>query len=192
MMMLRQQLLEKREAIARRWLEVVLATYPGDSGALFAREKDPFANPVGHSLRVGTERILDVLLDGTEVGEIRESLQEIMKIRAVQQFAPSRAVAFVFRLKEVVRAELEGAAEDRQFSRELAELDAQIDRIALAAFDSYVGCREQVYELRINEVKRQVSWIVGKVNRQDPDPELVQIESKREDCGGNVRREGLR
>ena len=192
MMMLRQQLLEKREAIARRWLEVVLATYPGGSGALFAREKDPFANPVGHSLRVGTERILDALLDGAEVGEIRESLHEIMKIRAVQQFAPSRAVAFVFRLKEVVRAELEGAAEDRQFSRELAELDAQIDRIALAAFDSYVGCREQVYELRINDVKRQVSWIVGKVNRQDPDPELVQIESKREDCGGNVRREGLR
>ena len=180
MMTLWQLLLEKREAIARRWLEVALATYPGDSAAVFGREKDPFANPVGHSLRVGTERILDVLLDGTDVGEIRESLHEIMKIRAVQQFAPSQAVAFVFRLKEVVRAELGGAAVDPQFSKELAGLDVQIDRIALAAFDSYVGCREQVYQLRINEVKRQVSWVVGKVNQQDPELELVQIDSKRE------------
>jgi hypothetical protein len=179
--MLRPLLLEKQGAIARRWLDVVLATYPGDSGALFGREKDPFANPVGHSLREGTERILDVLLDGTEVEEIRESLHEIMKIRAVQQFAPSQAVAFVFSLKEVVRAELGGAAVDPQFSKELAELDAQIDGIALAAFDSYVGCREQVYQLRINEVKRQVSWVVGKINQEEPELELVQIESKRGD-----------
>jgi hypothetical protein len=191
-MTLRQLLLEKREAIARKWLEGVLATYPGDSPAVFAREKDPFANPVGHSLRVGTERILDVLLDGTDMAEIRESLREIMKIRAVQQFAPSEAVAFVFGLKEVVRAEAGAAAVDSQFSKELAELDAQIDRIALAAFDSYVECREQIYQLRINEVKRQVSWIVGKVNEQEPESELVQIERKREDNGGEVRREGLR
>ncbi|KPK65892.1 MAG: hypothetical protein AMS21_03620 [Gemmatimonas sp. SG8_38_2] len=189
-MTLRQLLLEKREVIARRWLGVVLATYPGDSGAVFASEKDPFANPVGHSLRMGTERILDVLLEGTDDEGIRESLYEIMKIRAVQQFAPSQAVEFVFRLKDVVRAELGGAVSDPQYSRELGELDAQIDEITLAAFDAYVECREQVHQLRINEVKRQVSWVIGKVNQQDPEPELVQIESKRD--GGNVQREGLR
>ena len=192
MMTLRRMLLEKREAIARRWLEVALATYPGNSAAVFAREKDPFANPVGHNLRVGTERILDVLLDGADARAIHEPLHEIMKVRAVQQFAPSEAVAFVFRLKEAVRAELGDAAVDPNFSSELAELDAWIDRIALAAFDAYVGCREQVYQLRINEVKRRVSWIVGKVNQQESEPELVQIESKRAGKGGNVRREGLR
>jgi len=180
-MMLRRLLLEKREAIARRWLDVVLATYPGDSGAVFGREKDPFANPVGHSLREGTERILDVLLDGADVAEIGESLHEIMKIRAVQQFAPSRAVEFVLRLKGVFRAELGGAAVDPQFSMQLAELDTQIDAIALAAFDSYVECRENVYQLRINEVKRQVSWVVGKVNQEEPEVELVQLEPKRGD-----------
>jgi hypothetical protein len=181
MIMLRQLLLEKREAIAHRWLEVVLATYPGDSGAVFAREKDPFANPVGHSLRVGTGRILDVLLEGADVEEVREALHEIMKIRAVQQFAPSQAVEFVFRLKEVVRAELGGAISDPQFSRDLTELDVAIDEIALAAFDSYIRCREQVYQLRINEVKRQVSWVIGKVNQEEPELELVQLEPKRGD-----------
>ena len=175
-MTLRQLLLEKREAIARRWLDAVLATYPGDSAAVFGRERDPFANPVGHSLRAGTERILDVLFDGEDLGKIREPLHEIMKIRAVQQFEPSQAVAFVFRLKEVVREELKEEAADPQFSRKLEELNGAIDRVGLAAFDIYVGCREQVYELRLNEV----SWVVGKVNQQEPDQDLVQIEAKRE------------
>jgi hypothetical protein len=39
-------------------------------------------------------------------------------------------------------------------------------------------------------VKRQVSWIMGKVNQQDPEPELVQITRRAE--GGTVGREGLR
>jgi hypothetical protein len=189
---LRQLLRDKRDAIARSWLEGILATYPGNSAALFAGAQDRFANPVGHSLRVGTEGILDAVLDGADVEELRKHLHEIIKIRAIQQFAPSQALEFVFRLKEVLRAELGGAATDPKSSAELAELDAQIDRIALVAFDTYVECREQVYELRINEVKRQVSWIMGKVNRQDPDLELVQIETKRKREGGNVRSEGLR
>ena len=33
-------------------------------------------------------------------------------------------------------------------------LDSRIDALALRAFDVYMGCREQVYELRVNEVKR--------------------------------------
>ncbi len=191
-MTLRQLLHDKRDAIARSWLEGILATYPGNSAALFAREKDRFANPVGHSLRVGTEGILDAVLDGADVEELRKHLHEIIKIRAIQQFAPSQAVEFILRLKEVLRAELGGAVADPELSAELAVFEAQIDRLALVAFDTYVECREKVYELRLNEVKRQVSWIVGKVNRQSPDPELVQIRRKRSAEGGNVGREDLR
>jgi hypothetical protein len=104
-----------------------------------------------------------------------------MKIRAVQPFAPSEAVGFVLRLREIIRAELGGVAADPRFASELADLDAQIDRIALVAFDTFVECREQVYELRVNEVKRQISWITDKVNQRDTEPELVQIEPRRED-----------
>lgn len=181
-MTLRQLLAEKREAIAQSWLKSALAAYADNAAALFAREKDPFANPVGHALRGGTARILDILLVDTDadVEGIREQLLDMMKIRAVQPLAPSLAVGFVLRLREIIRSELGGAAADPRFASELSELDAQIDRIALAAFDAFVECREQVYELRMGEVKRQVSWIVNKVNQQDPEPELVQIESRRE------------
>jgi hypothetical protein len=189
---LRQLLHEKRDAIARSWLEGLLATYPGNSAALFGREKNRFANPVGHSLRVGTEGILDAVLEGAGTEELRKHLHEIIRIRAIQAFAPSQALSFVYSLKDIIRAELGGAATDPKFTTELAAFDALIDRIVLVAFDTYVECREQVYELRLNEVKRQVSWIVGKMNQQDRDPQLVQISRKRSAEGGNVRPEDLR
>ena len=164
-----------KDAIVQRWLDDVLATYPGDSASAFRKQKDRFANPVGHSLREGTRGIFAALLNGMDAEEIRKHLREIIKIRAVQQFSASEAVCFVFRLKHAVRAELGKAARDPRFSVELAEVEGQIDRIALWAFDVFVQCREQVCELRVNEVKRRVSWILEKMTQRGFDPELAGI-----------------
>jgi hypothetical protein len=91
-------------------------------------------------------------------------LQDIIKIRAVQELSASRAVDFVFRLKTAVRAQLGDAVAEPQLLSELVELERQIDQVALAAFDIFVGCREQLSQLRINEVKRGVAWVVSKLN----------------------------
>lgn len=160
-----------KDAIVRRWLEEILATYPEDTATAFGREKDPFANPVGHALRVGTRAIFEAVLDGTDTGKTRHHLHEIIRIRAVQQFGASQAVGFIFLLKGVIRAELGMAVSDGQFSAELAQVERRIDRLALSAFDAFVQCREQVYELRVNEVKRNVSWVVDKMNRRCRDRE---------------------
>ena len=98
-MTLEELLRNNTNAIVQRWLQDVLATYPGDTPAAFARQKDPFANPVGHSLRVGTRRIFEALIGGKDIDEIGRDLHPIIKIRAVQQFSASDAVSFVFHLK---------------------------------------------------------------------------------------------
>ncbi len=164
------------DAILSRWLDDALAVYPGDSAAIFKREKDPFANPIGRSLREGTRGILRALVNGKNAEVVRQHVSEIMRIGAVQQHSPSRAIGFLFSLKGAIRAELHGAVTQAEYSSALAELDNQIDQIGLMAFDIYVQYREQVCELRINEVKRQVSRIVDKMNRRVPDQELVQID----------------
>ena len=174
-MTLVELLLKNQDAVVGRWFELALATYGGDAPATFKRQKDPFANPIGHSLRVGTRKIFEALLGGMDPGEmpsgemdiekIRQELHDIVKIRAVGQFSASEAVGFVFHLKEAVRAELAEALEDPRFRRELAKLESRIDQIALVAFDLFVQCREQVYELRVNEVKRKTSWIMDKMGR---------------------------
>ena len=175
-MMLRELLQNREDAILERWLREALAAYPEESSALFARQKDPFANPVGHSLRAGMAGIFKAVLDGMDQEKIHECLVEMIKIRAVQQFSASQALSFIFSLKEAVRVELEKPTGDSRFSTELTEFERDIDRIVLAAFDIFVQCREQVHELRINEVKRQVSWVVEKLNKRDPSPESTRTE----------------
>jgi hypothetical protein len=164
---------ERRDAIAQRWVECALEAYSEEASKLFEAQKDPFANPVGATLRTGTAGILEILLDGGDQEALPQHLAEIIKVRAVQQFPASQAVGFVIRLKELARAELGEAAGDVELASEWAELDRRIDEIALAAFDVYVECREQVFELRMNEVKRQVSWVIGKLNDRDADPDTI-------------------
>jgi hypothetical protein len=166
----------KKDAIVQRWLEEVFASYPEDSAAAFRRQKDPFANPVGCSLRVGTQGILEALVEGQDAEKTCRYLHEIIKIRAVQQFTPSQAVGFVFGLKDAIRAELGKEVKDAALAAELADLEGRIDRIALAAFDVFVQCREQVCELRIAEVKRQVSWVMGKIGQRDLDREATRVD----------------
>jgi hypothetical protein len=165
-MRIRDQLLSRKDALVERWLDEVLDTYPGRGAEMFRQEQDPFANPVGHALKTGTRGIVESLLSGTlDEDALRHHLNEMIKVRAVQQFAPSEAVGVVFHLKSAIRAELAEALMDPQSAAELVELDQDIDRIALLAFDLFVQCREQVYELRVNEMKRRVSWVVERLNR---------------------------
>lgn len=153
-----------QDAIARRWGEAILATYPEQAAAVFGREQDRFANPVGHSVRTGVNGVVAALCDGLDEAQIRAGLREIIQVRAVQQFSPAQAVGFVFQLKAVVRHVLEGEGRPAA-APELAALDGVVDRVALAAFEVFTACREQVYELRLEEVKRQVAWVVDRLNR---------------------------
>jgi hypothetical protein len=165
-MTLASLLQQSQEAIVRRWCAEALATYAEAAAAALQREQDPFANPVGHSLRTGTRAIFEGLCAGQGPDVLRASLEPIIKIRAVQEFSASRAVAFIFGLKDAIRAELRDAVAEPRVSSELAEFERRIDGVALAAFDLFVQCRQQISELRINEVKRNVSWIVEQLNRR--------------------------
>ena len=165
-MRIRDQLRSRKDALVERWLDEVLDTYPDRGAELFRQQQDPFANPVGHALKTSTRGIVESLLSGSpDDGAVRRHLNEMIKVRAVQQFAPSEAVGILFRLKSAIRAELAEAPEDPESSAELTELDQDIDRIALLAFDVFVQHREQIYQLRVNEMKRRVSWVVERLNR---------------------------
>ena len=159
---------ERKEAVLERWVDAILATYPGKGAALFRGQRDPFANPVGHGIRTGTRGVLDALLAGDDVSAVREALRDIVSIRCVQQFPPSVAVGFVLGLKGAIRAVLAVDLDDPGLERKMVALEERIDGAALVAFDLYLECRERVSELRINEVKRRVAWVVERANREAP------------------------
>ncbi|MDP6180163.1 MAG: RsbRD N-terminal domain-containing protein, partial [Desulfatiglandales bacterium] len=108
-MKLEKLLLQKKSAILDRWLQLILETYPADAQRFLKKQKDRFANPVRYTIAGETENLYKQLLQSVEAKSesLSASLDKIFRIRAVQDFCPSQAVAFIFLLKKVIKEELE-------------------------------------------------------------------------------------
>ncbi len=164
--MLKNFLLEHRDAVVKRWVQLVLETYPDDASRFYKQEKDRFANPVGSNIAEAVERIYDLFVDGSALQELAGPMDNIIRIRAVQEFTPSKAVGFVFLLKKAVRERLYKQNPDMETVRELIEFEADVDRLALLAFELYMGCREQLYNLRATEVENRSVRVLERAARK--------------------------
>lgn len=163
-MKLKDLLEDKKSAILKRWFEVIIQTYPTDTSGFLKSQKDQFANPVGHVFTQGIEKILEALMGGKDLAEDLPFLDDIIKVRAIQDFTPSKAVSFVFLLKKVVREELEKEILQSQVSDALLEFESKIDDLALLSFDKYIKCREMIYKLKTDELKRMTFTLLKKAN----------------------------
>jgi hypothetical protein len=155
----------RRKAIVDRWMDLTLQVYPEDSARFMRSEKDRFGNPVGRITRDALEAVFEGLLTDRTIEEMRGSLDEIVRLRAVQDLPPSRAVGFVFLLKSAIHAELDESEADRARSVDLTALDSGIDRLGLAAFDLFVQCREKIYDLRASEIRRRTASLLARAER---------------------------
>ena len=164
-MNLNRLLAEKADVIVERWLDLILETYPPESVRFMKREKDPFQNPVGQTFACRTRSLYEKLLEGAAPEEISEDLEEIVKIRSVQEFAPSRAVAFVFLLKRAVREQLADALKNGALTGSWAAFESRIDDLALATFDLYMGTKERMFEIRVRELRRNAGKMVEMLKR---------------------------
>jgi hypothetical protein len=141
----------KKAAIADEWFNAAIQVYPAESAKFFKGQTDSFANPVGSITLKGIRSLLDQLLEGIDRNTLTVQLDAIIRIRAVQNFTPSQAVAFIPSLKMILRAHLEKELRDNQMAGELFEFESKIDLLCLLAFDQYMQCREKIYQIRANE-----------------------------------------
>ena len=80
---------KKMTAILARWLRLMLDTYPADTSRLIKQEGDRFVNPVGYTFRQETKALYQELLQGSNTSKLLSSLDNIIRIRAVQDFSAS-------------------------------------------------------------------------------------------------------
>ncbi|MCF8070266.1 MAG: RsbRD N-terminal domain-containing protein [Desulfobacterales bacterium] len=146
---------QKKSTIVKKWFDSVAKTYAEDTAKFLKNQADPFANPVGGSLSTGLEALMDELIQGMHRETIVSFLDPIIRIRAVQAFTPSKATAFIFKLKQVIRQSIAGELKEKEIADELLTFEIKIDELALIAFDIYVECREKIYELQANEMKNR-------------------------------------
>ena len=153
---LKQSLIEKKKSILERWLHLILETYPQETAKFIGKERDRFVNPVGVTLSEGMEALYEGLLKGAEADQLSSPLEKILQIRSVQDFSPSQAVVIVSLLKKAIQEEMKGnKIEMNGMIEEWFDLESRIDQLSLMAFDIYAKYRERIYEIRINEIKRE-------------------------------------
>jgi hypothetical protein len=153
---LEKVLAKKRNAIVGDWFDMVAKTYAPDTAQFLKRNKDPFSNPVGGYLSKGLAGLFDQLLTGMDREAVRTLLDPIVRVRAVQNFTPSQATAFVLVIKKIVRTHLKSELKKGRGMDDLLDFEAQVDAMSLFAFDIYMECREKIYELKANEEKDKI------------------------------------
>jgi len=159
---LQEILRENRDNIVSRWFEQTVDTYPSDARRFFKRLEDPISNPVGSTIFRGMSEAFDCLISGAdlETEAVRGALDDILRIRAVQEFTAETAVSFVFDLKTIVRKVLGKEIGEKRILEDFLTFEGRVDKLALLAFNIFTQCREKVYELRAWEFKNRTARIV--------------------------------
>jgi len=146
---------QKRKGILKRWYSLIIESYPPDVSSFLISETDRFANPVGHTIRAGIEILFNEVCHGMNHDRIISALDSIIRIRAVQDFTPSEALASVGMLKEAVQEEFKDSGFDLQSSLALSEgflqLEKRIDDLSSLAAEVYKRCGDDIHRIKTRE-----------------------------------------
>jgi hypothetical protein len=144
-----QTLEQNRKAIIDQWFLATINTYPQETARVLGKLKNKFDNPVGSATAQSLEETFSLLIKKEiNADEIENALDSVIRIRAVQNFTASQAVGFVFELKQIIKTVLNGEKD--------STFDAKIDQTALAAFNRFMKCRENIFLLKATESKRRI------------------------------------
>jgi RsbT co-antagonist protein rsbRD N-terminal domain len=157
----------KKTEILERWRDLVFDSYAPETARFLKSQKDRFANPIAYQLTRGLTGILDVFLIEAETDQAVAQLDEVLRLKALQDASPSRALAFMFVLKTVIREELAQELQDPAYAAELTELESRIDGLALLGFDVYTQRREKLSDVKVAEIKRGVSALLRRLGLGD-------------------------
>jgi len=132
--------------ILEKWIGTLAAFQPENAAAVCQPKPDPFRNPGAHAIRQSLTQLWEELRGNMNSEAIDSALDTILRIRAVQDLSQNQAVSFVIQLRSILR--------EAPATFDLALLERRIDRLALAAFDKYMQCREHLLAVRLRETER--------------------------------------
>jgi hypothetical protein len=162
-MNLQTHLNDKQKKLVEAWIAEVIATYPAGSVKFFTDTKDPFANPVGSTIKRSIDLLFaQVIKNKVNPVAVNEAMDPIIRLRAVQEFTPSKALSFIYTIKHILRKEFKKQLKDDNVKRFLSDVESNVDEMALIAFDIYGKCREKIYRLRINQAKNSLNKLLIK------------------------------
>jgi len=147
-MNLKQELKKNKTIFFNKWFQATIDTYPPQTAKVLGKNSNRFDNPVGSVTRQTIEDVFNLICEDFDEKKLEKKLDPVIRIRAVQSFSASQAVSFVFTLKEI--------GEDILDAELWSDFDKLVDIIALAAFNKFMKCKEEIFLLKATESKRRV------------------------------------
>lgn len=167
-MELRRLLNKNKSVILKKWLAAIYDTYPADTANFIKGEGDMFSNPVGHTITVNAEHILEGLIGGEDTSVLSDHLEQIIRIRAVQDFTPIQATSFIKSLETVIFSQLKPEIHRHSLLDEWEELQARIDNLTLLACGIHVKMKERIQHIRMKEIENSERFIVRLMGSRGP------------------------
>jgi hypothetical protein len=157
---------ENKKKITDQWYDSTIANYPSESGKFLNARIDRFSNPIGYTHGDNLPIIFDEILKGETSPALTDALEQIIRLRAVQEFTASQAVGFMFQLKTVLRENFDKIAGKKADAKDLLDFESQIDGVALLGFDLYMKMKEKIYTIKSSEQKKTFSTMVERLNKK--------------------------
>ncbi len=150
---------KQRDEMLTRWFDLIVGGYASETERFLRDQSDPFANPVGAALREALGPVFDGILEGCNPAELEPALDRIVRIRALQDMSPAAAVGVILGLKEVFDAVAPDAT-----SATRDEFGQRVDAVLLAAFNVFSRCREELYNIRVKEIRNRSLKVMERLN----------------------------
>ena len=145
---LKQVLKKNKEPFIKKWFHATIDTYPQQTAKILGKDSNRFDNPIGAITHETIEEVFNLIIEDFNQETLEKALDPVIRIRAVQAFSASEAVSFVFALKQIGEDIIDGNL--------IREFDKLVDKIALAAFNRFMKCREEIFLLKATESKRRI------------------------------------
>lgn len=131
-----------REAVREEWIARVF-------GGSFIKRASAglLEDPFFHTVRSEWDAILEILYSSRPLDESLSLPEEFIRLRAVQEISAAEAVSHIFVLKDIVR---ERHGQEQGYE----DLSRRLDMLALHTFNSYVQCRDRLFQIRLKEIKQ--------------------------------------
>ena len=157
---------KKRTSILKSWFNAIVESYPEGAGKYLNNTKNKFSNPIGYTIEHALPPILDAVIRCDVNKAAEKSLDDIIRIRAVQEIEPADALNFINFLRAIIISEISSYINTNSGLNEFLLLEKTFESMTNYAFNSYVKFREKIYEIKANERLKTFEKMIERLNEK--------------------------
>ena len=157
---------ENSGSVTAEWRKAVYDSYPDGSGKYLTGNKDKFANPIGWAINNAIPSIYKELVGDMDYANIANSLNDFIKMRAVQKFSTDEALGFFQELKKLVRNRTKEWFTDSDFVESLLTFESRVDKAFSIAMGLYIEDKIKIAEIRTLEEKKRNQKMITRLSEK--------------------------